>query len=84
MLGNPDRATTLPNQTRYQTALCPGKMQGVHASPKPGKQSAPTRLMPAKHRKCDPVARSNAQFFRSTADDFQNGANRSVRRNKTG
>src|SRR6478672_962401 len=71
----------VPNQTRYQTALCPaGHRRSIHASPRCGKQASAG----VKDRRSNAVTGRNAKFLRSPADNFKNSADGSVRRDKPG
>src|SRR5215470_4128435 len=69
----------VPNQTRYQTALCPaGHRRSIHASVWCGKQTS-ARI---KDWRGDAIADGDAKFLRRPADNLEDGADGSIRRDK--
>src|SRR5262249_41436522 len=69
----------VPNQTRYQTALCPAESpRSIHSSTRPGKQGSAS----LENRRCDPTPRPNAELARCSPDDFKNRAHRPARWNE--
>src|SRR5262245_53137480 len=69
----------VPNQTRYQTALCPaGHRRSIHASVWCGKQPSAG----IEDWRGDAVADRDAKFLRCPANNFKDGTDGSVRRDK--
>jgi hypothetical protein len=67
-----DRDVTLPNQTRYQTALCPAGHRpfDTHFGAMQQASLADQASAGVENRRSNAVARSNAEFSRRSADDF--------------
>src|SRR5215813_6324910 len=69
----------VPNQTRYQTALCPaGSPRSIHASIQPGKQASAG----LKNWRCDAIPRPNAKLTRCSTNNFKHRADRAARWNE--